>query len=293
MDISAVVWGLISWPYLLCVLGVLTLALLYGLGARRLQGYDGAQRLHPWNYLAFAAGLLVVLAALHPAIYGQAHRSFWAHMIENEALAVPAAILLMLGMPFWALWHVLPQQAHAFILRWVLRQSWPRLLWHQVSRRLLGPWVILAIYLVSFSIWHVPFIYDAALQRSPLYALELIMFLGTGLLLWGQLIPLRPSAHARLSPVQSLVCISLVGMHSSFLGSLYMFATGPYYPYYIASHSSANSALVDQHLAGAAMDAPGTILFAVALFVFLWLWLSEDERAGQSAAAPASPAAKP
>jgi hypothetical protein len=72
-----------------------------------------------------------------------------------------------------------------------------------------------------------------------------------------------------------------------------MFATGPYYPYYIASHTSANSALVDQHLAGAAMDMPGTILFAVALFVFLWLWLSEDERAGQSAAAPASPAAKP
>jgi putative membrane protein len=293
MQFSTVLLGVVSWPYLLCVLGVLTLALLYGLGARRLQGYDRVQRLHVWNYLAFAAGLVVVLAVLHPALYGQAHQSFWTHMVVNEALAVPAAILLMLGMPFWALWHVLPQQARGAILRWALQQSWPRRLWHRVSQGLQGPWVILAIYLVSFSVWHVPSIYDAALQNSSLYALEVIMFLGTGLLLWGQMIPLRPGAEARLRPVQSLVCISLVGMHSSFLGSLYMFATSPYYPYYIATHSSTNAALVDQHLAGAAMDAPGTILFALALFVFLWLWLSEDERAGQSAATPATPAAKP
>jgi cytochrome c oxidase assembly factor CtaG len=236
---------------------------------------------------------LVVLSALHPALYGQAHRLFWAHMVENEALAVPAAILLMLGMPFWALWHVLPQQARGATLRWVLRQGWPRRFWQHVSQWLLGPWVILVIYLVSFSVWHVPSLYDAALRSSSLYALEVIMFLGTGLLLWGQMIPLRPGAHARLSSVQSLVCICLVGMYSSFLGSLYMFATAPYYPYYIATHSSTSSALIDQHVAGAAMDAPGTILFAVALFVFLWLWLSEDEQAGQSAATPVTPAANP
>jgi putative membrane protein len=293
MDLATVLSGLVSWPYLLCVLGVLTLAVLYGVGVRRLQGYDRVEQLHPWNYVAFGAGLLLVLTVLHPALYAQAHQSFWAHMLVNEALAVPAAILLMLGMPFWALWNVLPQRVRGSTLRWAMQQSWPRRLWHFVSQWLLGPWVILVIYLVSFSVWHVPPLYDAALRSSSLYALEVIMFLGTGLLLWGQMIPLRPGAHARLSSVQSLVCISLVGMHSSFLGSLYMFATTPYYPYYIATHPSTSSALVDQHLAGAAMDAPGTILFAVALFVFLWLWLSEDERAGQRAATPASPAAKP
>jgi putative membrane protein len=293
MGLSTVVAGMISLPYILLVLGALLVGLLYGLGARRLEHYNRRERLRWWNYAAFAAGLLVVLAALHPALDKQAHRLLWAHMVQNETLAVPAAMLLILGMPLWALWHVLPQQSRGAYLRWTLQQGWPRQLWHQVSRQLLGPWVILVTYLLSFSIWHVPSIYDAALGSRPLYALELIMFLGTGLLLWGQLIPLRPGAHARLSPVQSLVCVSLVGMHSSFLGSLFMFATAAYYPYYIAAHSSASSALVDQHVAGAAMDAPGTILFAVALFVFLWLWLSEDERAGQSVATPASPAAKP
>src|SRR5215467_3694326 len=104
MSISGVLSGAAFWPYLLMVLGVLVLALLYGLGARRLQGYGQSQRLHPWNYLAFAAGLLVVLAALHPALYGQAHRLLWAHMVQNEALAVPGAMLVMLGMPLWAFW---------------------------------------------------------------------------------------------------------------------------------------------------------------------------------------------
>ena len=290
MGLSTILTGLVSWPYAPLVLGALLVGFLYGLGARRLEQSNQSQRLQWWNYAAFAAGLLLLVVALHPALDELAHHWFWVHMMQNEALAVPVAVLLMLGMPVWVLWHALPQGVRSSALRWTLRQSWPRQLWRTISKWILGPWVVVVIYLASFSIWHFPPIYDAALEHAPLYALELAMFLGTGLLLWGQLIPLRPGAQARLSSVASLVCICIVGMHSSFLGSLYMFATGTYYPYYNAVHSGASSALIDQHQAGAAMDIPGTILFAVALFVFLWLWLSEDERAGQTAA---SPAAKP
>ena len=42
------------------------------------------------------------------------------------------------------------------------------------------------------------------------------------------------------------------------------------------------SPLVDQHLAGAAMDVPGTIVLFVAASLLLWLWLRDDERAGQA-----------
>jgi cytochrome c oxidase assembly factor CtaG len=293
MSLSTALTGLASWPYSLVLLGSVLVGLLYGLGAYRLHRSNQPQRLHWWNFGAFAAGLVLLLAALHPATDDLARHWFWIHMLQNEVLAVPVAILLMLGMPVWALWHALPQAARGFTLRWALRRGWPRQLWRAFSQWLFGPWAALAIYLVSFSIWHVPPIYDAALEHAPLYALELAMFLGTGLLLWGQMIPLRPGTPARLGSVASIIYIGIVGMHSSFLGSLYMFATGPYYPYYIAAHSGGNSTLLDQHLAGAAMDVPGTILFSIALFVFLWLWLSEDERAGQTAASPAGPAAKP
>jgi cytochrome c oxidase assembly factor CtaG len=90
-----------------------------------------------------------------------------------------------------------------------------------------------------------------------------------------------------------MIFLILVGMHSNLLGSLYMFSTVPFYPYYASLHSTAGAALVDQHLAGAAMDVPGTLLLWGALSVLLWIWLSEDERAGQTVATPASPATRP
>jgi cytochrome c oxidase assembly factor CtaG len=293
MDLSAIFAVLVTWPYALILLGILLVAAVYTLGVRRMIQANVTGRLHWWNCCAFAAGLLVVLSALHPQMNYLAHQWFWVHMLQNESLALVGSLLLILGMPAWALWYALPQQVRGPLLRWALQQVWPRALSHGIGRWILGPWVLLVIYVASFSMWHVPPLYDAALVHSLLYAVELGMFLVTGLLLWAQVIPWRPEAQARLNPVPSMIFLVLVGMHSNLLGSLYMFSTVPFYPYYMALHSTAGAALVDQHLAGAAMDVPGTLLLWGALSVLLWIWLSEDERAGQTAATPTSPATKP
>jgi putative membrane protein len=293
MDLSAIFAGLVSWPYVLILLGILVVGAAYALGVRRMLRTNLAERLHWWNCSAFAAGLLVLLAALHPQMDRLAHQWFWVHMLQNESLAVVGSLLLMLGMPAWALWYALPQQVRGSLLRWVLQQGWPRVLLHGIGRWMLGPWVVCVIYVASFSVWHVPPLYDTALVHPPLYALELGMFLVTGLLLWAQVIPWRPGARARLNPVPLMIFLVVIGMHSNLLGSLYMFSTAPFYPYYISLHSTAGAALVDQHLAGAAMDVPGTLLLWSALSVLLWIWLSEDERAGQTASPPASPATRP
>jgi cytochrome c oxidase assembly factor CtaG len=292
MDLSVIFAGLLSWPYILILLGILVVGAAYTLGMRRMLRTNLAERLHWWNCIAFAAGLLVVLAALHPQMDHLAHQWFWVHMLQNESLAIIGSLLLILGMPSWALWHALPQQVRALALRWALHQGWPRMLPRGIGRWILVPWVVGVIYVMSFSVWHVPPLYDAALVHPLLYALELGMFLGTGLLLWVQVIPWRPGARARLKPVPSMIFLVLIGMHSNLLGSLYMFSTAPFYPYYISVHSAAG-ALVDQHLAGAAMDVPGTLLLWSALSVLLWIWLSDDERAGQTVATPASPATRP
>jgi putative membrane protein len=293
MDLSATVAGFVSWPYILILLGILLVAAVYALGVRRMLQAKVTGRLRWWNWCTFATGLLVVLGALHPLMNQLSHQWFWVHMLQNELLALIGSLLLLLGMPAWALWYALPQQVRGLLLRWALAQVWPRTLSRGIGRRILGPWVVLVIYVASFSVWHVPPLYDAALVHPQLYALELGMFLLTGLLLWAQVIPWRPGAQARLKPVPSMIFLVLVGMHSNLLGSLYMFSTVPFYPYYISSHSTAGAALVDQHLAGAAMDVPGTLLLWGALSVLLWVWLSQDEQAGQTTATPASPATKP
>jgi cytochrome c oxidase assembly factor CtaG len=293
MDLSAIFAGLVSWPYILILLGILLVGAAYALGVRRMLRANLTDRLRWWNCSAFGAGLLVVLAVLHPEMDRLAHQWFWVHMLQNESLAILGSLLLILGMPAWALWYALPQQVRGFGLRWALQQVWPRVLSRGIGRWILGPWVVCVLYVVSFSVWHVPPLYDAALVHPPLYALELGIFLITGLLLWSQVIPWRRGARARLSPVPSMIYLVLIGMHSNLLGSLYMFSTVPFYPYYISLHSTAGAALVDQHLAGAAMDVPGTLLLWSALSVLLWIWLREDERAGQTAGTPASPATRP
>ena len=93
--------------------------------------------------------------------------------------------------------------------------------------------------------------------------------------------------------VHFMVYLILVGMYSNLLASLYMFSTVPFYAYYSHLHPAGGAALVDQHLAGAAMDVPGVLLLWSALLWLLWLWLSADEKAGEAEVSPVNPAARP
>ncbi len=292
MDVSAVFAGFVSWQYLLILLGIILVGALYVSGVRRLHTYSAAARLHWWNVAAFVAGLVIVAAALHPEMDRLAHQWFWLHMVQNEALALVGAFLLVLGMPAWAFWHALPLSARAVALRWVLRKGGPRSLLGAIGRWVFPAWLAALIYMISFSVWHVPPIYDAAETSRALYALLLVMFLVTGILLWSQVIAWRPGTHGRLGLVASMIYLILIGMYSNLLGSIYMFSTVPFYPYYIHQHPAGGAALVDQHLAGAAMDVPGVLLLWAALSVFLWIWLSEDEKAGQAEVAQANAATK-
>jgi cytochrome c oxidase assembly factor CtaG len=292
--VFAAITATVSWSFVLIVFGVILVVLLYGIGAAGTLRYDYDRRLRWWNYVSFAAGLVGLLIVLSPTLNDLGHQWFWARMIQNESLAVVIAPLLLIGMPLWAVWHVAPQATRGAILRWGLRQAWPRRLWQHIGRWVLGPWVIWALFVASFSLWHITALYTAALQHASLNALELAMFLGTALLLWAQVIPLRPGAPARVTSYQRIIYLCAIGMHSNLLGSLLVFSTGPFYTYYVAQrHGDIAGALVDQHLAGTAMDVPGTILFFFALSVFLWFWLSEDEKVEQPAASAAGQTGKP
>ena len=46
---------------------------------------------------AFAAGLVLVAAALHPEMDHLAHQWFWLHMVQNDSLSLVVSLLLVLG----------------------------------------------------------------------------------------------------------------------------------------------------------------------------------------------------
>jgi putative membrane protein len=167
-------------------------------------------------------------------------------------------------------------------LRGVLRLGWPRRVWEWIEGWLFAPATALVLFVVTFSVWHLPRFYDAAEANEGIHALQHWTFLATSLLVWAQVIPSRP-LRPRLSYVGQAIYVVVLGMYSNVIGSIFVFSTAPFYAYYVnlPRASGAASPLVDQHLAGAAMDVPGTIVLFIAVTFLLWLWLRDDERAGQ------------
>lgn len=285
---------LLDWPFDPAVVGGVALsALLYWLGLRYSIRAGLNRHIRWWQVAAFVAGLLAVLTALDSPLDTLADTWLWAHMIQHDLLTMVAPPLLLLGAPAWPVWRSIPLKARRATLSWVLRQRWPRRVWHVVEHYALAPWPVWLLYVGMYSIWHIPSLYDAAIAHQPIHVLEHITFLGTALLLWAQIIPSHP-LQPRLSYPMRALYLCAVGMHANLIGSLFVFSVGPFYPHYalLARPAGAMTALVDQHLAGAAMDVPGTIIFFVAVSVVLWLWLRDDERAPVARTLPAGASAR-
>jgi cytochrome c oxidase assembly factor CtaG len=278
-----------SWPLTPPVLvGIGVCALLYWRGLRYSVARGLARHVRVWHPLAFAAGLLVVLLALDSPLEVVAGQLLWAHMVQHELLTIVAAPLLVLSRPAWPLWRGVPLPLRRAGLGWMIRQPWPRRTLAALSNVVLSPGVAWALFTGGFTLWHIPALYDAALEQQPLHALEHLTFLVAGLLFWTQVMPSRHARHP-LSFARRAVYVAAAGVASSVLGAVFVFSTGPIYAYYAAlpRADGALSVLADQHLAGAAMDVPATIVFFVAIIALLGYWLQEDERAPDPAAAPA------
>jgi putative membrane protein len=277
-----------NWPIEpAIVVGLALTVVLYWRGTRYSRRVGLTRHLAWWRACAFVAGLLVIFLALDGPMDIAADSSLSAHMMQHELLVMVAAPLLLVGAPLWPVWRALPLAARRAALGWAIERRWPRRLGHALAAVLFRPAQALALFVAGFSLWHIPTLYDAALSNDTIHAGEHLSFLVVALLFWAQVLPSRP-LRPRLGYVMQLVYLGVAGLYSSVMGSLFMFSTAPFYPYYVVRQgggpAGAAAALVDQHLAGSAMDIPGVLVFFVAMSALLWLWLRDDER--QAAASP-------
>lgn len=261
------------------VVGVALAALLYWRGVIYSRPRGLARHWRWWHGVAFTGGLLAVFVALESALDDLAGQLLWAHMVQHELLVIVAAPLLLLGAPAMPAWRGVPLGARRVTLGWIVRQGWPRRVWHGISRWLTVPAIAWLLYNGLFAAWHIPALYDFALVHQPVHVLEHIMFLAVALIFWAQVIPSRP-LKPRMSYPQQAIYLGAAGLFSNVMGAVFTFSVGPLYPFYAALPRPANSLtlLADQHLAGAAMDVPGMIIFFIATLSILGLWLLADER---------------
>ena len=117
-----------------------------------------------WRIGLFGLGVLLLLIALVSPLDYYAERSFGMHMTQHILLGdlAPLALLGGLTRP---------------VLRPVLRFVHP-------LRRIFHPGAALGLWALNLYVWHLPFLYEAALRHDSVHALEHACFFTGGILLW-------------------------------------------------------------------------------------------------------------
>jgi putative membrane protein len=214
-----------------------------------------------WKVVCFAGGLAVLLVALESPIdtIGE-ERLFWMHMVQHVLVGDVAPFLVVLGLSGPLL---RPLLAAPGVLR---------------LRALTHPFVALPAWAANLAVWHVPYLYDAALAHPAVHALQHSLFFAGGALVWATLFELLPGPRwfgtgARAAYLAGMWFFSL-GLSSVFLWSRHPF----YGPYVRAPRTWGFSALADQRLGGGVMLLEGSLIM---LGVLIWLGLRWFEEAEQ------------
>lgn len=249
------------------VVGLTALAFLYTHTVRALWRTGGRGAGIPeGRVVTFAAGMLVLVAALVSPLDALSESLFAAHMVQHLLLTLVAAPLLLLGRAHLGILPVLPLG---------LRRRAARRLAPLLRRE--PAWVLVGavtLHLAAVLAWHVPVLYDVALRQPVVHATEHVTLLGSALAFWSVLGAGRsgPVAAAGLAAfVASLVSVLLAATMTA--------ATQPWY----VSHLDTTAAwgltpLQDQHLAAAIMWVPGGLVYLGAAAIAFHGWIRADER---------------
>jgi putative membrane protein len=235
---------------------LLVYAVPYAIRARALR--RTGRRVPAGRMACFAAGLVVLGAALSAPVGALADRRFAGHMAEHLALGDVAPLLLVAG-------------CTGPLLAPVLRLPVARAL-----RGLGHPAVAIVVWAATLSAWHLPAAYDLTLRSEAAHAAEHTMFFFAGLALWAALLGPLPKP-ACFGPAWRLGYVSAVWLVTGVLGGALAFSARPVYAHYEALLGP-GAAADDQSVGGALMLVEGT---AVAVVVFCWLFLRLFEAAGE------------
>jgi cytochrome c oxidase assembly factor CtaG len=265
------------------ILGILALtALLYRSGLAHL-GARRRQLVRPVHVAAFAGALLALAIALASPLDLAASSVFTAHMIQHLLLMLVVAPLLVYGRPVMVLGQAMPLRGRRLFVRVRARpsvRSARDALFHPVSA-----WVIAVVVLWA---WHLPTLYEAALRRDALHALEHASLIATAALVWA--LALGRTRRSLAIPAASGLLLA-TALQSGALGAVLALAQRPLYSIHASvAPSWGLTPLEDQQLAGGLMWVPPGIVYTVVIAALMAHWLgSLDVPDGERAATVRGP----
>ncbi|MFL5929537.1 MAG: cytochrome c oxidase assembly protein [Gaiellaceae bacterium] len=232
------------------IVPTVVVAYLYARRTRTLAG-DG-RPVSGWRQASFWTGIGLVVLALNSPVdaLGEEH-FFFLHMTQHVLLGDLAPLFFMLGL-------------NGQILRPVLALGPVERL-----RVLAHPFVALPLWALNLFVWHIPFLYDAALHHSPVHALEHFCFFTFGCLMWEPVVETLP-APVWFGTGWKVGYVFLVRLLETVLGNVFIWSGSAFYSPYRHAPEWGITPVHDLNLGGVVMMAEGSI---VTLSVLVWLFL--------------------
>jgi cytochrome c oxidase assembly factor CtaG len=227
--------------------------------ARREAGGRGAGALQA---AAFAGAILALLAALASPIDGLGEDYlFSAHMLQHVLLGDIAPLLLLLSLS-----------------RVILRPVTRRLMAvERAMGRFAHPLTGLVAWLVLMYLWHIPALYDAALEHAGVHLLEHLSFFTAGVAVWWPLVQPVPMRR----PLTGMWPIAYCGAAKFGLAALGLYltwsSTAIYTYYEQVPRIWGLSPVEDQNVGGALMMAEQSLTFVIVLVVVFVRMLARSE----------------
>jgi cytochrome c oxidase assembly factor CtaG len=256
-------WSFDAWV----VVPLAISAALYALGYLRLSSRSRhAKSGHLRQLAAFVGGWLVLVVALGSPLDSLSAALFSAHMVQHELMMIIAAPLLVLGRPL-AVWvWAFPRGTRNWLGR-AVRARGVRAVWRAITT----PAIAWLLHAAALWAWHVPTLFEAALENPRIHTLQHASFLFSALLFWwtifGESARRRRSGHAMLALFTTMV-------HTGALGALITLSPELWYPSYVEPCSALGfDPLQDQQLGGLVMWVPGGLAYLVAGLAVSARWL--------------------
>ncbi|HKK20232.1 MAG TPA: cytochrome c oxidase assembly protein [candidate division Zixibacteria bacterium] len=194
---------------------------------------------------------------------------FSAHMLEHLSLELIVAPLLLLGLPRW-------------FIRKVLAVPWVR----KIEEILGAPVIAWFLGIGILWTWHLPVLYNAALENERLHVFQHLTFLVSATIFWWPI--LAPPGYRRLNTLPAIFYLYFGGLANSILGALLTFAPVGLYPQYVHPENEFGaldlirngwgiSVKADQQLGGLFMWVIGGAIFLWAILMVYARWYRGKE----------------
>src|SRR3954469_23414354 len=197
----------------------------YGHGIRRTEA------------LAFACGWIAIAIALSPAMDELSDHFLAAHMVQHELLMAVAAPLMAASAPLIALLWAAPSRLRRRALESVRRRPIV-LAWTLLT----APLSVFLIHAAALWVWHLPVLYEYALEHESVHILQHLCFFGSAALFWWGI------AHGRYGRVgygAGVVYVFATALHGRLLGALLTLSSRVWYAPYAGNHSAGLTPLED------------------------------------------------